>query len=129
MSRPSSTPERDTELLTTRLKGSTLTALGKQLGITAEGARQLLERAGRRHVSALIPQIWAAQKEGSLLALAVPAALAQDDRHALSYFEFVLDELVRQDVEPRVHYRPASDGGFIMAVEDASFTRLLKEKR
>lgn len=120
---PKNTLERDEHLLLKRITGASTSELGAEYGIGREAARVAAERAGRRHVESVLLEIWLAQKQGEILGLACPPDIAStgDEAAVHAYFEWVLVELAKQGVEPRVHYRPVLGGGFVMFVEDGAF--------
>lgn len=123
--------DRDREVLLERIGGATLREIGEAHDLTAEGVRLVVVREGRKHIDQIvraarehIDQIvlsaWVAQKEGTLLALAVPAWADQD--LAAEYFAWVAGELKqRDDVNVRLRYRPTPDGSFVFAIEDLDF--------
>lgn len=112
---------RDEAIFHERIAGNILKEVAQRHKLSIETVRQIADREGRRHMEALVLQLWLAQKQGEYLGLAVPAGLAEDERNVHSYFEWVLGHLPEYGVEPRVHYRPGIDGSFLFALEDASF--------
>ena len=115
--------DRDAEILLDHISGDPLRTIGDRYGLSHEGARLVIVRQARRHIDTLVTGMWAAQKEGSMLALAVPAGPDADQRFAVQYLDWVLGEMAKRgDVKPRVHYRPSAEGdSFVFALEDTTF--------
>lgn len=114
--------DRDAEVLTERIGGDTLREIGERHDLSIEGVRVVVAREARRHIDKLVLDMWVAQKEGTLLTLAVPAGSDDDQHLAVQYLEWVLGEMgKRDDVNVRVVYRPTPDGSFAFALRDVSF--------
>ena len=112
---------RDQEMLVEPLRGDTLATIGERHDLSPEGVRLAIVRQSRQHLDRLVLDCWAAQMEGSLLCLAVPAG---DQELALAYLQWVTSELgKRDDFEPRLHYRPTPEGHCAFAIEDVSFVK------
>jgi hypothetical protein len=114
--------DRDQQVLMERIGGATLREIGDRHDLSHEAVRLIVVRQARAYVNAIVVSMWRAQKGGEVLAFAVPAGSADDQHAAVQYFEWLLGELrKRDDVEPRVTYRPTPDGSFAFAIEDVSF--------
>jgi len=114
--------DRDQQVLMERVAGDSLRAIGARHDLSHEAVRLIVVRQARKHVDQIVLDMWVAQKGGEVLAFAVPAGDADDQHAAVQYFEWLLGELRdRDDVEPRVTYRPTPDGSFAFAIEDVSF--------
>jgi len=114
--------DRDRQVLIERIGGGTLREIGDRHDLSHEAVRLIVVREARRHVDQVVLDMWVAQKEGTLLTLAVPAGSAEDQHAVVHYFEWLLGELgKRDDVDVRVHYRPTPDGAFAFALEDVTF--------
>lgn len=112
--------DRDREVLLERIGGATLREIGERHDLTAEGVRLVVVRAAREHIDQIVLDMWVAQKEDKLLALAVPAWADQD--LAAEYFAWVAGELKQRDeVDVRLRYRPTPDGSFVFVIEDLDF--------
>lgn len=112
--------DRDQAVLQEHISGSTLRAIAERHDLSHEGARLVIIRQGREHVDQIVLAAWACQKEGQLLALAVPAWADQD--LVAEYIGWLGAQLKRRDDGFwRIHYRPALDGSFCLAVEDIDF--------
>jgi len=110
----------DAQVLAERIGGDTLTTIAERHDLSPEGVRLVVAREGRKHIDQIVLAAWAAQKEGQLLMLAVPA-WAQADL-ATEYLAWITGELKRRDDGFwRVHYRPTPDGSFVFALEDIDF--------
>jgi hypothetical protein len=124
---PAEATKRNQSMLVDRLRGRTFAQQGDQYGVSPQAAHVIVERVGRRHVEAIVTQMWLAQKAGQLLVLAVAPELAEEQTAAVRYLEWLLTQLPDYSVEPKVHYRPAGlDGGFVFALEDLDLTRRLE---
>jgi hypothetical protein len=112
--------DRDQQVLMERIGGATLRELGDRHDLSHEAIRLIVVRAAREHIDQIVLSAWVAQKEGTLLALAVPAWADQD--LAAEYFAWIAHELKRRDDGFwRLHYRPTPDGSFVFAIEDLDF--------
>jgi hypothetical protein len=120
--------DRNQAILMQHIGGETFRELGARYDLSAMGCHAIFRREARQHVESVLLQMWAAQKEDALLVLAVPSALDQEQQLAYRYVDWLLGALVEEGAEPHVHYRPAGfDGGFVMALEDRAFTKLIEE--
>jgi hypothetical protein len=115
--------DRDAQVLLERISGDTLKEVGDRHDLSIEGARLVILREARRHIDKLVLDMWVAQKQGTLLTLAIPAGFDDDGQQlAVHYLEWVLDQMAqRDDVDIRVHYRPGLDGSCAFALEDVDF--------
>lgn len=112
--------DRDAQVLIERIGGGTLRDIAERHDLSPEGVRVVVAREGRKHIDQIVVQAWAAQKEGQLLMLAVPAWAEAD--LAAEYFAWVADELKRRDDGVwHLHYRPTLDGSFVVAFDDVTF--------
>lgn len=108
--------------LARRHAGATLQQIASEEGVSRQAVHGRLQRGARRHIQSVVLDLWLAQKQDQLLTLAIPAWVDRDDEaRVLAYLGWVLAELPHHGVEPRVHYRPALDGGCCFAIEDATF--------
>ena len=91
--------------------------------LSIEGVRRAVLRAARQHIDKLVLDMWASQKEGQLLILAVPSwADPEGQRLVHAYLDWLLGEFDRRDdVKVAVRYRPAADGAFCFTLEDTTF--------
>ncbi len=119
--------ERSERIFHARLVGEPLKRLARAEGVSEPAIHGLVSRAGRRHIERLIPEMWAAQKAGDVLILAVPDGPESDQRLAVAYLNWLLSELPEWGVRPRVHYRPVAGGGFAFGLEDESFNPVTGE--
>lgn len=115
--------DRDEAVLMERIGGATLREVGEAHSLTPEGVRHVFARTARRHVDSIVLAMWAAQKTGELVMLAVPAWVGADDqRRVVGYLDWLLGEFSqRDDVDVKVRYVPTPGGSFAFALEDVSF--------
>jgi predicted transcriptional regulator len=114
--------QRNLEMLQDRIAGSTLQEIADEHGVTPQAVHVIVDRTMRRHVEEVLLGMWAAQKDGQLLVLAVPPGLAHEQALTVRYLDFMLGELAELHADVQVHYRPAGfDGGFVLALEDRNF--------
>lgn len=122
--------QRNLGMLYQRVAGATLQEIADEHSVTSQTVHVIVDRTGRRHVEDVLLQMWLAQKQDTLLVLAVPAGLAEEQRLTLRYVDWLLSEFAALGETVRVHYRPAGfDGGFVLALEDRKLTELMKENR
>ena len=120
--------QRDQAILMEHVGGDSFRELGERHGLSAMRCHAIFRREARLHVEDVLLGMWAAQKEDALLVLAVPPGFEQEQQLVYRYVDWLLGELVEEGAEPHVHYRPAGfDGGFVMAIEDRAFSRLIEE--
>lgn len=125
---PAEAVDRNLGMLWQRIGGATLQQIGDAHGVTPQTVHVIVNRTGRRHVEDVLLGMWSAQRADALLVLAVPAGFDHEQQLTLKYAEWLVGELVEHGAEPQLHYRPAGfDGGFVIALEDRAFTRLIEE--
>lgn len=110
----------DGQLLAERFRGATYRALAARFGLSVEGARFVVAREARRLIDDLIEGMHAAQSLGELEPLPVPCG-STDPQVVIGCLGWVLGELEKCGVRPRVWPRPADGGELAFAIEDLNF--------
>jgi hypothetical protein len=119
--------QRNLGMLYQRVAGSTLQEIADDHGVTPQTVHVIVDRTGRRHVEDVLLQMWLAQKQDTLLVLAVPPGLAEEQTAAIAYLDWLLHEFAELGEEVTVHHRPTLTGAIAFALEDRRLTELMKE--
>jgi hypothetical protein len=102
--------DRDTQLLTERISGSTLREIGERHGLSYEGVRVVVAKEGRKQIDRLELALLANRRTNDVELLLVPDHGGEETQLALAYLRWCLSELEKRGVEVRVHYRQVENG-------------------
>jgi hypothetical protein len=101
---------RDTTILHERIAGSTLRDIGARHGLTAEGARLIIAREGRRQIDELERRLLGNVGTNDVEVFVVPGHSGPDFDVALAHFAWALKELGKRGMRTRVHPRHIWNG-------------------
>lgn len=112
--------ERNQEILTQRMSGDSLAAIGSRFGLSAEAVRLIVARVGNEQIDDLAARMRANVGTDSIEAFLIPGHGGEDFQAAMTYFLWAQHQLTKRGIKVKVHYRPVPEGVVFGIEEDVS---------
>jgi hypothetical protein len=109
---------RDQQMLKERIGGATFERIGIHHSVTTSGARQIVNRAGRRMIDTIHLDLLTSHATGSLPTFLIPDHAGPDFDEAVETVQWVCRELDGRGIRVEVIYRPVHNG-VVIALADA----------
>jgi len=97
-----------------------LTEIGKRHGLTAEGARYVMEKAADAHLKKVVAQMHEAQDQGGFMVMAIKGSTGEELAERVKFGVWVLERLPKYGVDAELHLAHLSDA-IVISVFDRNY--------